>query len=37
MSWAKSNTLPLTFRNAGGRLAESGELLTGETYTALPE
>jgi hypothetical protein len=36
MSWSKSNTLPLTFRNAGGRLAESGELLLNETYTALP-
>lgn len=37
MSVAKTNTLPLTFRNAGGRLAESGELLLNETYTALPD
>lgn len=36
-SVAKSNTLPLTFRNAGGRLAESGELLLNERYTALPD
>jgi murein DD-endopeptidase MepM/ murein hydrolase activator NlpD len=34
-NFSKSNTLPLTFRNAGGRTEPSGELIQDERYTAL--
>lgn len=36
VNFSKSNTLPLTFRNAGGAAAPTGELIQDETYTALP-
>jgi murein DD-endopeptidase MepM/ murein hydrolase activator NlpD len=35
-NFSKSNTLPLTFRNAGGAAAPTGELIQDEAYTALP-
>lgn len=35
-NFSKSNTLPLTFRNAGGAADASGELIQDQLYTALP-
>lgn len=34
--FSKSNTLPLTFRNVGGTVLASGELIQDQRYTALP-
>ncbi len=36
LCFCKSNTMPLTFRNAAGRTEPSGELIQDEIYTALP-